>query len=224
MTDGRRAVAAASISDGGVDVPSTERDPVEPARLCPRSALERGRNLLNWTEPPVTIVAATLLSCAAAVSSAVLWLVPLNVLIFVVGMTLLTPFLLDGGAGGQTPTDPTDAPAPGHERSGDQDEPAASPISAPPAAASARGGVPARRCGLVQMATRVLSRVPDGRDVAHRHFAAAEQLLEAETVAASDEAWGDCSEGATRGDSARPHQQSPSSSRGYERLQEDKLW
>ena len=43
------------------------------------------------------------------------------------------------------------------------------------------------RVGLLAMAARVLARVPDGRDLAHRHFAtSAEQLIECEDLDAEE--------------------------------------
>jgi hypothetical protein len=46
------------------------------------SVMERASNLFSWTDPQVTAIALTLLGVAACAASAVLWLIPVRVLVF----------------------------------------------------------------------------------------------------------------------------------------------
>ena len=122
------------------------------------TALEKSQNLLNGSDPTVTAAATCMLCVACALGSLVLWLVPLPVLAFVGGMLGLGPFLAD----------------------------ALRPLflrGAEPRAAAGGGTRPRKGPASFRMMRNILARVPDGRDVAHRHFAL-EQVIEAQEVAA----------------------------------------
>ena len=99
------------------------------------------------------------------------------------GLLLLAPFLLDAAGRG-----PSGRKHGRKQASNDADDAAAAEGGAAHGGAGGgRGGASSRRPGsLVQMAARVLARVPDGRDLTHRHFACTEQLLELEDVPTSD--------------------------------------
>ena len=130
------------------------------------TALERAHNLLNWADPPVTVCALLAASLLCAVCSLVLALVPLRVLAFVVGLAALAPVCLKqlGFTPPAASTTPAPAPADATVASGAVGAEGAPPLSVP------------------RMLRNVLARVPDGRDVAHRHFVRKEQILEMEDV------------------------------------------
>jgi hypothetical protein len=141
--------------------------------------------LLNWSDPPVTLVFTALLALPTACVSLVLALVPPPTLAFVAGLVALTPALLDAaGLRKRVPPAPAAAPAvvaaaAAAGTSATEAAPPAADVGAVDDAPAARTAA-APRC--LQMAQRVLARVPDGRDLAHRHFALSEQLLELEDL------------------------------------------
>jgi hypothetical protein len=135
------------------------------------TAMERSQNTLNWEEPPVTITVIGLLAVLAALSSVTLAIVPLPALVFALGLLALSPFLTDalrelGGGPAGVKGATTEASPPSSAKSATT----ARAVAALPIVAALRN---------------VLARVPDGRDVAHRHFAMSEQVVQADFAVAA---------------------------------------
>ena len=128
------------------------------------TAMERSQNLLNWEEPPVTLVAIAVLGPLVSLASLVLALVPLPALTFAACMVALTPFLAEALRGL------------GRHHDG------SNKAAQPPTTSGAKPTAKARTSTspVVRVLRNVLSRVPDGRDVAHRHFAMHEQVIQAD--------------------------------------------
>jgi len=140
------------------------------------TAVEKAKNLLNWSEPPVTVVSIGILAFVATLASIVLLVVPHEVLWFGIGMLCLSPYLMDAGSMQRPPKTRPSATAAGiggedEDHSGEEESVTAS-----------RTSQQRQRLGLAQMAWRVLARCPDSRDLAHRHFALREQLIDAEDI------------------------------------------
>merc|ERR1711865_761939 len=55
--------------------------------------LERKANMFNFADPPVTIVALAVLTLICLIASAILWIIPVRVLVFVLGLLALSPAL-----------------------------------------------------------------------------------------------------------------------------------
>lgn len=129
--------------------------------------LERKRNALNWADPAVSLVTLGLLSAAAAAASLLLWLVAARHLCFGCGMMALAPSLARAAGWSQ--------PA----------EAAAADAAADAAAADAPRAGRSPSPGL-RMLHNVLGRIPDGKDIAHRHFCEAQVLEESAEGGASE--------------------------------------
>lgn len=150
------------------------------------TAMERSQNLLNWSEPPVTIAALVLLTGLATMGSLVLLLVPVHALAFCGGMAVLAPSLavavkeLQGGG-----VDGGDNAVAAAAAASNSAPSSSTPPTPPPTQQQQQHGVKPKEeeagggglAAVALMARNVLARVPDGRDTAHRHFAMSEQIV-----------------------------------------------
>jgi len=149
------------------------------------SALERRRNLLNWTDPAITTVAIGILSMACALLSALLALVPLRTLAFVGGLVLLAPFVVRGAVapqGESTVADGSNTASTASAANAADDASDDDAENTTDEASSSGASTMTRRPPPAQMVANILARTPDGTDVAHLKFCASEQILEATTL------------------------------------------
>lgn len=111
--------------------------------------LEKNKNLVNYSDGPVTLVALMCLISLAALVSALFYLVSLRWIYFSCGLLMLLPFLQHAAQSGQK-------------------------LQGEPGSGSRRALLGKQSPGLLfrlfMMITNVLGRVPDSRDVAHWHF------------------------------------------------------
>jgi hypothetical protein len=150
------------------------------------TAVEKAKNLLNWSEPPVTgsrahpsdvvrvctevpllmtcglatVVSIGILAFVATLASIVLLVVPHEVLWFGIGMLCLSPYLMDAGSMQRPPKTRPSATAAGI---GGEDE---DHSGGEESVTASRTSQQRQRLGLAQMAWRVLARCPDSRDLA----------------------------------------------------------
>eukprot|EP00928_Gymnodinium_smaydae_P043654 TRINITY_DN29206_c0_g1_i1.p1 TRINITY_DN29206_c0_g1~~TRINITY_DN29206_c0_g1_i1.p1 ORF type:complete len:594 (+),score=129.83 TRINITY_DN29206_c0_g1_i1:60-1784(+) len=103
--------------------------------------LERCENVFNFEDPPVSLAAMLVFGVACVLLSLLLWLIPANFVVFVFGVIALAPALAGPRFSGRK------ASAPADEHAARRPRPRA-----------------------VQAMVNVFSRIPDSRDVAHRHF------------------------------------------------------
>lgn len=127
------------------------------------TVLERRQNVMNFADAPITVVATGCTACLATVTSTILYVVPIRTLCFLVGNALLLPHLIREAR--RKDADKQAAiggPAVGR---------AATSVSPAPAVVQNRLRL-ARAClaHLLRALSNVISRVPDGKDLAHEYF------------------------------------------------------
>jgi len=127
--------------------------------------LEKQRNLVNFADASVSLVALLCLACVAGIASALLFLVPLPVIAFVAGTLCLLPFLARAVGWGSDPPLPPE------------------PDRRPVAKSRLRGavGYKPHACWL-QMLLNVLGRVPDAKDLAHWHVCQGQVMPDADKL------------------------------------------